>query len=149
MIDVEKDDLFYVCTMIEYVARHTKNKTRDIVNKLSDDELRHQLKVACVNHCLTFEQVCDEWIEDFCITNGSFDNISQCRYTVPTETSIGRLYQMLIFNVADKFPDIISTIRAVYDSFMSDEISDFNTSFYYGNPDYLKWCFLEGKVLDY
>lgn len=149
MIDVEKDDLFYVCTMIEYVARHTKNTTRDIVNKLSDDELRHQLRVACVNHCLTFEQVCDEWIEDFGITNGSFDNISQCRYTVPTETSIGRLYQMLIFNVADKFPDIISTIRAVYDSFMSDEISDFNTSFYYGNPDYLKWCFLEGKVLDY
>ncbi len=149
MIDVEKDDLFYVCTMIEYVARHTKNRTRDVVKKLSDDELRHQLKVASVNHCLTFEQVCYEWIEDFGITNGSFDNISQCRYTVPTETSIGRLYQMLIFNVADRFPDIISAIRAVYDSFMSDEISDFNTSFYYGNPDYLKWCFLEGKVLDY
>lgn len=149
MIDVEKDDLFYVCMMIEYVARHTKNTTRDIVKKISDDELRHQLKAACVNHCLTFEQVCDEWIEDFGITNGSFDNISQCRYTVPTETSIGRLYQMLIFNVADKFPDIVSATRAVYDSFMSDEISDFNTSFYYGSPDYLKWCFLEGKVLDY
>ena len=58
-----KDDLFYVCSMIEFVARETHNKCKDVVSKLSDKALKHQLKAAGVNHCLSFEQVCDEWIE--------------------------------------------------------------------------------------
>ena len=48
-MSMNKDDLFYVCTMIEYVARATHNRSRDIVSKLSDDELEHQLKVAAMN----------------------------------------------------------------------------------------------------
>lgn len=59
------DDLFYLCTMIEYVARATHNKTRKVVEMLSDSALLHELKAASVNHCLSFEQVCDEWIEKY------------------------------------------------------------------------------------
>ena len=36
MAQWNKDDLFYVCSMIEYVARQTHNKCKDIVAKLSD-----------------------------------------------------------------------------------------------------------------
>lgn len=36
----------------------------------------------------------------------------------------------------------------VFSSFISDEISDFNSNIYYSNPDYLKWSYLEGKLLD-
>ena len=93
------DDLFYVCSMIEFVARKTHNQPKDIVAKLSDKELAHQLKAAGVNHCLSFEQICDEWIEEYGIEEGTFDNISTCRYTVPTVLSIGRVYQTLILNV--------------------------------------------------
>ena len=32
---------------------------------LSDSALLHELKAASVNHCLSFEQVCDEWIEKY------------------------------------------------------------------------------------
>ena len=32
------DDLFFLCTVVEYVARQTHNHVRDIVNKLSDEE---------------------------------------------------------------------------------------------------------------
>ena len=70
------DDLFYVCSMIEFVARKTHNQPKDIVAKLSDKELAHQLKAAGVNHCLSFEQICDEWIEEYGIEEGTFDNIS-------------------------------------------------------------------------
>ena len=38
-MNINKDDLFYVCTMIEYVSRHTHNKCKDIVAKIPDDEL--------------------------------------------------------------------------------------------------------------
>ncbi|WP_125005709.1 DUF3990 domain-containing protein [Clostridium tagluense] len=37
---------------------------------------------------------------------------------------------------------------AVFQSFISDEISDFNISVYYSNPEYLKYSYLEGKLLE-
>lgn len=143
-----KDDLFYVCTMIEYVARKTHNRTRDIVAKMSDKALAHQLKVACVNHCLSFEQVSDEWIEEYDIQEGTFDNISTCRYSVPTETSIGRVFQTLISDVAGLYQNIIEAIKMIYNSFISDEIANFNSSVYYSNPDYLRCSYEAGELLD-
>lgn len=146
MEKVITDDLFYICTIIEYVARNTHNHVRDVVNKLSDEDIEHQLKAASVNHCLTMEQICDEWIEDYNISEGNFDNVTSCKYTVPSVTSIGRVYQVLIESVMKN--SVIDTLRKVYNSFISDEISDFNSSFYYSNPDYLKCSYEEGYVLD-
>ena len=128
------DDLFYVCSMIEFVARETHNKTKDIVAKLSDKELAHQLKAAGVNHCLSFEQV--------------FDNISTCKYNVPTVLSIGRVYQTLILNVMELYEDVIEAIKKVYSSFISEEISNFNSNVYYSNPDYIKCSYEAGMLLD-
>ena len=142
-----EDDLFFVCTMIECVARTTHNKPKDIVAKISDSELIHELKVASVNHCLSFEQICDEWIEKFHIQNGKFENISECKYNVPTETSIGRGYQTLISNVCESDEELISTIRRVYNSFIRDEISNFNSNVYYSNPDYIKCSYEAGELL--
>lgn len=145
MANQEVNDLFYVCTVIEFVARNTRNHVRDIINRLSDDELRHQLRAASANHCLSMEQICDEWVEDYSIPMGSYDNISACRYSVPSVTSIGRVYQRLICDVTDG--NIVESMREVYNSFISDEISDFNSSFYYSNPDYLRCSYEEGYVL--
>lgn len=142
-----EDDLFFVCTIIECVARTTHNKPKDIVAKISDSELIHELKVASVNHCLSFEQICDEWVEKFHIQNGKFENISECKYNVPTETSIGRVYQTLISNVCESDEELISTIRRVYNSFISDEISNFNSNVYYSNPDYIKCSYEAGELL--
>ena len=41
-----KDDLFYVCSMIEFVARETHNKVKDVVGKMTDEDLVHQLRTA-------------------------------------------------------------------------------------------------------
>lgn len=143
-----KDDLFYVCTMIEYVARKTHNKTRDVVGKLSDRALAHQLKVAGVNHCLSFEQIGDEWIEEYNIQDGTFDNVTTCRYEVPPVTAIGRVYQTLISDVIDLYDNVIEAIKMVYNSFISDAISNFNSSVYYSNPDYLRCSYEAGELLD-
>ena len=116
------DDLSYVCSMIEFVARETHNKTKDIVAKLSDKELAHQLKAAGVNHCLSFEQVCDEWIEEYGIEEGTFDNISTCKYNVPTVLSIGRVYQTFEL----KF-EISSLINELYTFFIASITSSYNS----------------------
>ena len=114
------------------------NKCKDIVMSLSDKELLYQLKAASANHCLSFEQVCDEWIEDYDILEGKFDNITICGYTVSSVTSIGRVQQTFILAVMEQYEDVVEAIRKVYASFISDEISNFNSSVYYSNPDYKK-----------
>ena len=147
VMSVNKDDLFFVCTMIEYVSRTTHNRSRDVVARMSDEELMHQLRVANVNHCLSFEQVCDEWIEQFDIKEGNFDNISSCKYKVPAVTSIGKVFQRLILSVHKEDINLIEDIRKVYNSFISAKIDDYNSSVYYENPSYIFESYRENKML--
>lgn len=95
-----------------------------------------------------FPEMSDEWIEEYDIQKGKFDNITMCKYTAPTATSIGRIYQRLILDNIEEYQNVIEAIRAVFNSFISDEISDFNSNVYYSNPDYLKWSYKEGRLLD-
>ena len=86
MTPSEKDDLFYVCSLIEYTARKTKNHRGKIVECLGNEGIKKQLHDARVNHCLSFEQVSDELIETYSIPEGDFDTISGCRYSIPSFT---------------------------------------------------------------
>ena len=148
MSDIEKDDLFYVCSLIEFIGRKTKNKRSTIVQILGKKELSRQVSLAEVNHCLSFEQVSDEIIEHFNITDGEFDSVGECKYTLPSVQSIGKVYQRLIISVISEADNLIDVLYKVMSSFISDEISDFNSSVYYSNPDYLKWSYLDGQLLD-
>ena len=146
MDDKRKDDIYYVCTMIEYVARATNNRRRDVIKKISRKNIEHQLKVAEVNHCLSYEQVSDEWIEQYEITTGDFDTVKECKYTIPSVNAIGRVYQQLVLTTA-KVNEEAQAIIDVFSSFISDEISDFNSNVYYSSPDYLKCSYEEGVLL--
>ena len=146
MNEKRKDDIFYVCTMIEFVARLTNNHRKDVVECLLKKNIEHQLKVAEVNHCLSFEQVADEWIEQYQIKHGTFNTISDCKYTVPSATAIGRVYQQLVLATA-KENEEAQAIVDVFSSFLSDEISNFNSNVYYSHPDYLRCCYEEGVLL--
>lgn len=140
-----KDDIYYVCTMIEYVARVTNNKREKVVEKISKQGIEHQLKVASVNHCLSYEQVSDEWIEEYGLERGNFNSVEDCKYTVPSVNAIGRVYQQLVIDTTSK-NDVAQAIFDVFSSFLSEEISNFNSNVYYSNPDYLK-CSYEAGVL--
>lgn len=147
MNDNQKNDLFYVCSLIEFLGRKTKNKRAEIVKILGKKELQRQMELAEVNHSLTFERVSDELIEYFNIPEGSFDSIGLCKYAVSSFQAIGKEYQRLIIDVCSDQEDIVDCMYKVFSSFISDEISDFNSSVYYSNPEYLKYSFLEGKLL--
>lgn len=148
MNDTKKDDLFYVCSLIEFIGRKSKNKRSTIVELLGIKELARQLSLAEVNHSLPFEQVADEIIEYFNIQEGEFDSLGECKYNAPSVQSIGKVYQRLILSVISDEDNIEDTLFEVFSSFISNEISNFNSSVYYSNPDYLKWSYLEGKLLD-
>lgn len=87
----------------------------------------HTLKVL---DSLSFEQVADEWIEQYQIKEGTFDTISNCKYTVPSAITIGRVYQQLVLSTA-KENEKAQAIIDVFSLFISDEISNFNSNVYY------------------
>lgn len=147
MTNKERNGLFYVCSLIEYVARKTNNKRGAIVEALGEAGIDKLLRDAEVNHCLSFEQVSDEMIEDYKITQGSFDTITNCQYSVPGYQDIGRLYSYIIEDCAKTGEEKAELIK-VFSSFISDAISDFRTGVYYQNLSYLKACYEAGVLLD-
>lgn len=146
LTEEEKDNIYYVCCLIEFTARKTNNSRRDIVKAIKKEGIEKQLKLADINHCLSFEQVSDELIEEYNIGRGDYDTISRCEYEVPSFISIGRLYQQLILSVNGG--DIADTIIKVFSSIVSDAVSNFNSSFYYSSPDYIRCCYLDNIILD-
>ena len=140
-----KNDLLYVCTLFEYIGRDTKNHRRDVAAAIGVKQIARLLQYADINHCLDMQQVADEIIADSGLVTGSFDSVSECKYKVPSVTSIGKVYQRLVADVKGE-EDWAQTIYNVFDSFLSDEISNFNGSIFYSNPEYLKYSYHE-KVL--
>ena len=147
MIEKERNDCFYVCSLIEYIARKTKNKRGVITEILGKKGIEKQLYDAEVNHCLSFEQVSDEVIERYKIPKGDFDTITECKYTVPSFLDIGKLYCIMIEDCAEQGKEVEELLK-IFSSFISDKISDFQTDIYYQNPSYLECSYEAGYLLD-
>lgn len=147
MTDKQKNDFFYVCSLIEYISRKTKNRRGAVVEVLGEKGIEKQLYDAEANHCLSFEQVSDEIIEQYKIPHGDFDTISDCKYTVPSFMDIGKLYCIMIEDCADRGREVDELV-SIFTSFISDKISDFKTDVYYQNPNYLECSYKAGYLLD-
>ena len=61
-------DLFFACSLIEYIARETKNRRSDVVDRLGDD-LSRIYKYADVFHCEPIEKVADDFIQKDAISD--------------------------------------------------------------------------------
>ena len=145
----QKDnDLFYTCSLIDYISRKTKNVRSYVVNKLGKERLEKIYDLADVYHCDNIERVCDDFVDDAKIEQGNFDNVADCGYSIPTYWDIGKVYKRLIKRVAEyEKIDIISALEKVYNSFISPKIDDYNSSVYYENPEYIFECYRENQML--
>lgn len=145
----QKDnDLFFACSLIEYIARKTKNIRSEVVNKLGKIRISKIYDLADVYHCENIDKISDEFIEDADIVPGKFDNVADCGYSVPSYWDIGKVYKRLIKMVAaDEKIEIIDALIEVYNSFISPKIDDYNSSVYYENPNYIFECYKEKKML--
>ena len=145
--DKKSNDLFYTCSLIEYIARKTKNKPSVITELIGRERIRHIYEYADVFHCDNIDRVSDDLITEFSIPTGRFDNVAECRYSVPTHWDIGKVYKRLILVDAEKSgKDIITVLTEVYSSKMVDLIEDYNSSFYYDNPGEIFWTYKNGCV---
>ncbi len=142
------NDLFYTCSLIDYIARKTKNTRAKVVNKLGKSRLKKIYELADVYHCDNIESVATDFIEAANIDEGTFDNVGECRYTIPSYWDIGKVYKRLIAQVAEEEgKNVVEVLIEVYNSFLSGKIDDYNSSVYYENPSYIYECYREKRMI--
>ena len=142
------NDLFFTCALIDYIARKTKNTRATVVNALGKERLERIYELADVYHCDNIDRVSDDFIEEAGIQAGTFDNVADCKYAIPSHWDIGKVYKRLIKQVAEEEQiSVIEALIKVYNSFLSPKIDDYNSSMYYENPSYLFECYRENKVI--
>lgn len=129
------NDLYYTASLIEYVGRKTKNRRSEIAHAIGIEGIDLLLDVADINHCLPMEQVADELIEDYEIAEGSFDTVSQCRFSVPSEMRIGKVYARLAEQLSKNESQYAEKLFEVFVSPFSDAVSDFNSALYFAPSD--------------
>ena len=142
------NDLFYTCGLIDYIARKTENLRSDVVNFWGKERLERIYDLADVYHCDNIERVSDDFIEEAQISHGDFDNVGQCRYRIPSHWDIAKVYKRLIKQVSvDENIHVIDALMKVYNSFISPQIDDYNSSVYYENPSYIYECYRENHII--
>lgn len=140
----KSNDILYFCTLIEFIARKTHLTVKEVIEYFSVEDINNELQDAEINHCSSFEEVSDEIIERYGI---SYDNQAYDINSFPSFLKIGFVYKNLVEDISDN-NDIAQNIKNVFSSFISDEISNYESDVYYSSSEYLKNCFLTGKLID-
>ena len=131
-----ENDLFFVCSFIEYIARKTNNKKSYIVKKIGKELLQKIYNLAEVYHSENIEKVSDEIIEQSKIERGNYDIIGNCKYNIPTYWDIGKVYKRLILMVNNDENEYINTLYSVLSSWIIEKIDNYNSSMYYEKTIY-------------
>lgn len=141
------NDLFFTCSLIEYIARKTDNRRRDVVNTLGKEAVAKIYDLADIYHSDNIDTVSGEFIQKAGIVKGKFDNVAKAQYAVPSCWDIGKVYKRLILGIArERGMDIVDALFAAYNSFVSEKIDDYNSSFYYDAPQNILNAFIYGEV---
>ena len=142
-------DLFYTCSLIEFIGRKQKLKRSELVRILGENVISRIYHYADVVHCEPIEKTADDFITNLHIPKGTFDNIAACRYSVPDYWVIGEVYERLIEDISgDDEEHLIQKLIEIYTSWIDAAISNYNTDFYYQSRDYICECFREGIICE-
>ena len=145
--DKKANDLFYTCSLIDYIARKTNNRRKDVVNALGENRISKMYELADVYHSDNIDHVSNDFIEAAKIPNGTFDSVERTKYALPSHWDIGKVFKRLILGIAkEKQMEIIPALFAAYNSFVSEKIENFNSSFYYDAPQNILNTYLTGII---
>lgn len=137
--------LFYTCSLIEYIGRLQKRKRSDVVVRMGKEVLMRVYNHADVLHCEPIQKVAEEFILICDIDKGDYDNVSEAKYNIPDYWTIGEVYERLIEDVGGS--DIIAVLMEVYNSWISEAISNYNSDFYYQSREYIHQCFHDEEII--
>lgn len=131
---IKENDLYFMCYMIEKVARILKCRNKDVVNSIGYNELAKKISLASVLHCENPIKVANDWIEEYSLKKGDFDILdvdSELVTKAPTETQMGKVYKRLIVHTLEPDEDYVQGIIRVYNNSICEVIDNYNCSAYY------------------
>ncbi len=137
--EIQSNDLFFMCSMIERVARKIHQKNKYVVNTIGYDNLYHLISLASVLHCENPDKVVDDWINDYQLKQGNFYifNVDHELCTIiPTPLDMGKVYTRLIINTAVMNEDYVSGIIRVYNDPICETIDNYTNGAFY-EPSYV------------
>lgn len=137
--EITLNDLYFICYMVERVARKLHQKNRYVVNKIGKDELKHLISVANVLHAENPLAVEDRWIKDYDLEMGNVDvsDVDPSLVdTIPTALQMGKVYQRLINDTLQPDENYVDGLLRVYNNELCDVIDNYNCSAYY-EPSYV------------
>lgn len=136
---ITENDLFFLCYMIERVARRLQQRNSYVVNTITKQEWLRLISLANVLHCENPLKIEDEWIQEYKLQKGEFDRLkinSDFVCQIPTETQIGKVYMRLIVDTLQPDENYVEGMIRVYNDDICKKIDDYNCSAYY-EPSYV------------
>lgn len=141
------NNIFFTCSLIEYIARKTKNTATAVFDALGRERVERILELADVYHSDNIDAVTDGFVQETGIRAGTFDNVASARYSIPSHWDIGKVYKRLVLNIMDaEGIDPVEAMNRAYHSPISDLINDYNGSFYYESPQAIYAAYATGEL---
>lgn len=135
--EIQTNDLYFMCYMIERVARHIRQKNKYVVNRIGKDELYHLISCANVLHCENPLKVENDWINDYDLKSSDYDITDvdkELAKIIPTPLEMGEVYQRLIIDTMTSKENYVDGIIRVYNNEICDVIDNYNGSAFYEPP---------------
>ena len=91
---IQKNDLYFICYMIERVARKLHQRNRYVVNTIGKENLEHLISVANVLHAENPTAIEDEWIGEYSLERGNVDVTEvdeELVNKIPSATQMGKV----------------------------------------------------------
>ncbi len=137
--EITENDLYFLCYMVERVARKLHQKNKYVVNQISKEEWERLISLANVLHCENPVKTETEWIEEYGLERGEFDiaNVDmELVDEIPSATQMGKVYMRLILSTLQPGEDYIDGMIRVYNDDICEVIDNYNSSAYY-EPSYV------------
>lgn len=136
------NDIYFVCFMLEHVARAQQLQNFEVLNRISRDGLYHLLSCASVLHCENADKVANDWITEYNIPTGNFhfDAVEpDLDVHIPSDQRIGKVFANIISYVSENSlaGDVLTAYSQVYNSPITLKINDYNCSAFY-EPSYVQ-----------
>lgn len=137
--EITLNDVYFICYMIERVARKIKQRNKYVVNAIGREELEHLISCAGVLHCENPAKVEADWIENYHLKEGEFDITDvdpELTPHIPSALNMGAVYKRLVRDTLTSKEDYVDGIIRVYNDEICNTIDNYNGSAYY-EPSYV------------
>lgn len=145
--NITANDLYFVCFMVERIARLLKQPNKYVVNTMGKKEIEERLSLANVQHAENPDAVANQWITDNSLSSGNVDvtDVDADLVTkVPTDLQMGKVYSRLIQSTLKDDENLADAMLRIYNDPLCEIIDNYNSSAYYEPSYFITRAYYQG-----